>query len=67
MVYKYALIAALMIVADAKKLHNVPVYDNSNILLAMVPSAVDEEAEQQNFEDDTVDEVHDYTPETQLI
>ena len=64
MVYKIALIAALMLVADAKRLR-IPAYDYQNILLSSGDWEDDEPT--KDFDEGTVDEVHDYTPETQLL
>ena len=63
MVFKIA-IATLFVVSSAKRL---PVYDSQNILLASQGGDWMDDEKQQDFDGDTVDEVHDYTPETELI
>ena len=61
MVYKIA-IAALFAASSAKRL---PMYDSQNILLSSFDWVDDEPV--KDFDDGTVDEVHDYVPETELI
>ena len=53
-----------MLVADARRLR-IPAYDSQNILLSSQDWEEDEPT--KDFDEGTVDEVHDYTPETQLL